>query len=106
MHDLVYQGDSLKADTDPKRPTEQTDLFHMIYQKYKSQVYRAVVNYTGGSDLAYDLYQDIFVKVFNNISRKTSYENEKAWIARVTHHVIIDHWRWKKRWQKIFLESE
>ena len=106
MQDIVFKEAYMTTRSQEAKAVNDKKSFEDIYDEYKNQVYRAVLNYTGDKNIAADLYQEIFLRIYKNYSSKYTTENGRSWIARITHNVIIDNWRRKKRWQKIFISGE
>lgn len=59
----------------------------MIEEKirmYSDMVYRIAYSMTNRKADAEDIYQEVFMKLYNNKKQFESNEHEKAWIIRVT----------------------
>ena len=106
MQDIVFKEAYMTTHSHEAKAVNCTKSFEDIYNEYKNQVYRAVLNYTGDQNIAADLYQEIFLRIYKNYSSKYTTEKGRIWIARITHNVIIDNWRRKKSRQKIFISGE
>ncbi|KAB7667098.1 RNA polymerase sigma factor [Bacillus sp. B1-b2] len=74
-----------------------------IYQTHYSDVYRFLICFTGNSNDAEDLTQEVFIRVLNHLSKHTS-GSLKTWIFSIAKHTAIDHYR-RKRFTSIFKES-
>ena len=76
------------------------DLFNRYYKKVYSYIYII----TKDRDLAQDLCQDTFFKVFNIIKSKSYKEEGKfqQWIMKVAHNVVIDYYRKSKKMTMVY----
>lgn len=68
--------------------------FGQLYERYADRVYRYLVFRMHDATEAEDLTAETFIKAFQNIRR---YRIEQtpfaAWLFRIAHNVMIDHWR-------------
>ncbi|MBO7315689.1 MAG: sigma-70 family RNA polymerase sigma factor [Paludibacteraceae bacterium] len=69
--------------------------FELLIQRNKDRVYGYILFATKNNDLADDIFQEIFIKAIINIKKGNYTENGKfiAWINRIAHNLIIDHYR-------------
>lgn len=65
-----------------------------LYKEYAARVYMLCMRYTGDGDLAKDLMQDCFIRVFENIRKfDSSKASLRTWISHITVNYIIDYLR-------------
>lgn len=65
-----------------------------LYKEYAARVYMLCMRYTGDGDLAKDLMQDCFIRVFDNIRKfDSSKASLRTWISHITVNYIIDYLR-------------
>ena len=76
----------------------QNDAFDEILDRHKDRIFMYILSIVKDEDLANDLFQETFVKTIMNIKEGRYTENGKfaAWITRVAHNIIIDHYRQQK----------
>lgn len=69
------------------------DAFEALYSRYRAPLYRYVLRLAGNDATAYDLYQGSWEKVIR--ARKTYRPNApfRAWLFRVAHNHVMDHFR-------------
>lgn len=66
----------------------------LLYKEYAARVYMLCMRYTGDGDLAKDLMQDCFIRVFENIRKfDSSKASLRTWISHITVNYIIDYLR-------------
>lgn len=53
-------------------------------REYSDLVYRIAYSMTKTKVDAEDIYQDVFIKFFNNVNKLNDKEHEKRWLIRVT----------------------
>ena len=67
-----------------------------IYDTYFDKIYRYVYRHLGKAHLAEDLTADVFLKLLEAIKASRSPRtNLSAWLYRVAHNLVVDHFR---RW--------
>ena len=69
--------------------------FDVLLNRYKSSVHSYIYYIVRDRDLTEDIFQETFVKVILTIKQGRYTENGKfkAWITRIAHNLIIDHFR-------------
>ncbi len=80
-----------------------TSSFETLIYKYKDRVYTYIFMIVKSHDLANDVLQDTFIKVMTSL-RKRKYEDRGSlisWIIRISHNLIIDHFRKEKRFPTV-----
>jgi RNA polymerase sigma-70 factor (ECF subfamily) len=71
-----------------------------IVNAYTRRVYNLGYRYTGRSDEAEDLTQEIFIKVYQNLkSYRADAGSFQNWVLKVGRNLIIDHYRQTRRFQ-------
>lgn len=70
--------------------------FTVLYKKYKSIILSRVTMFTNGDrELAEDITQETFVKVFNNIHKFDPNTNFQTWTMRIAKNTFLDHLKLK-----------
>lgn len=64
-----------------------------LYHRYSKKVYQKCLKMTKSADDAYDLSQEIWIKVMKNISKFQHKCHYSTWIYSITHNHCIDHLR-------------
>lgn len=72
------------------------ELFNSLYEAHADAIFRFCFFKTSDREVAKDLTQDVFVKVFKYIIEGKEIENEKAFLYAVAKNIVIDFWRKKK----------
>lgn len=69
--------------------------FDVLMKRYESKVFSYILYSVKNQELAEDLFQDVFVKVVVRLRNGKYQENGKfqAWLMRVAHNLLIDHFR-------------
>lgn len=79
--------------------------FASLYSEYNSMVVQMCLGFMKGDrDLASDLAQDVFVNVWNSLSRFRGESSHKTWIYRITVNTCLLHIRKERGRQHIPLE--
>ncbi|HLF47001.1 MAG TPA: RNA polymerase sigma factor [Chitinophagaceae bacterium] len=71
--------------------------FKEIVEQWKNMVYNTVLGIIQNESEAEDLTQDVFIKVFENISSFKGGSKLSTWIYRIATTTALDHLRSKKR---------
>ena len=71
------------------------DAFDALLERYKQTIHSYIYFSVRDYDLTEDLFQETFMKVITTIrqGRYTESGRFKAWITRIAHNLIIDHFR-------------
>lgn len=67
----------------------------LLYRKFANEMYSICLAYEPDRDLAKDIFQEAFVKVFKNINTYDNRGSLKGWIRRIITNTAIDHYRQK-----------
>jgi len=70
-----------------------SDAFAFFYDKYVKRIYRFVYIRTSNQQIAEDLTQDIFLKVWQHLVDKNEIKSFQAFVFRIARNSIIDHYR-------------
>lgn len=80
----------------------------VLINRHQAKVYNYIMSKIKDIDLANDIFQDAFVKVIQTL--KKGHYNEEGkflpWIMRISHNLIIDHFRREKRMPTLSPTSE
>lgn len=63
--------------------------FEELIYRYDKMVLRLAMKYTGNSDDAKDIYQEVFIRVYKNLSRFQFKSEFSTWLFRITSNVCI-----------------
>jgi RNA polymerase sigma-70 factor, ECF subfamily len=71
--------------------------FGVLYDTYIDKIYRHVYYRTGSTEDAQDISQEVFIKAFKALPKyKKTNTPFIGWLMRISHNLIIDHYRKKK----------
>lgn len=70
--------------------------FDQLVSRYQKKVTHLVYRYVNNSDTALDLVQDIFFKVFRNLSNFKGQSKFTSWMFRIAVNESVDHLRRQK----------
>ncbi|HLT53294.1 MAG TPA: sigma-70 family RNA polymerase sigma factor, partial [Flavobacteriaceae bacterium] len=74
----------------------------VLINRHQQKVYSFIFSKVYDRDLADDIFQDAFIKVIKTL-KKGSYNEEGKflpWVLRISHNLIIDHFRKNARMPK------
>lgn len=88
--------------------TGENTAFDELLQRHQNRIFTYIVNIVKDKDLADDLFQETFVKAIITINQGRYTENGKflAWIMRIAHNLIIDHYRQEKQLAQVSSDNE
>lgn len=80
----------------------------LLINKHQSRIYGYLYSKVRDGELANDMFQDVFVKVIKTLKAGRYNETGKflPWIMRISHNLVIDHFRKEKRMRTISPNSE
>ena len=66
--------------------------------RHKSRVFSYILLIVKNQELAEDIFQETYIKVIRSLKRGKYIENGKfvSWVLRISHNLIIDHFRKEK----------
>src|SRR2546425_6965253 len=67
--------------------------FEELVRRYQRPIAAYVYRMVGDYDAALDLTQEVFIKVYNSLSRYRSEYKFSTWIYKIAHNSAIDHLR-------------
>jgi len=67
--------------------------FEEFVRRYQRPIAAYVYRMVGNYDAALDLTQEVFIKVYNSLSRYRSEYKFSTWIYKIAHNAAIDHLR-------------
>lgn len=67
--------------------------FEELVRRYQRPIASYVYRMVGDYDAALDLTQEVFIKVYNSLSRYRSEFKFSTWIYKIAHNAAIDHLR-------------
>ncbi len=70
--------------------TGNTDAFDELVSRYEKQVYNFAYRISGNHDIAWDVSQEAFIRVFNSIRSFRGDANFSTWAYRIVKNVYLD----------------
>ncbi|MFB5944357.1 RNA polymerase sigma factor [Albibacterium profundi] len=72
-------------------------LFQELFEKNSERIFHLCYGYTGSSDLANDLMQETFIKVWQNLDNFRNQSQISTWIYRIAINTCLSHLRVEKK---------
>ena len=79
--------------------------FTQLVAKYKDSITNYINMMVGDYDIAVDLSQETFLRVYQNISRYSNLYRFSTWIYRIATNLAIDEMRYRKRRGQVFYKN-
>ena len=85
------------TDADLSRAISASDAaaFKALYYRYYEPLYLFLWRRTHDRETALDLAQELFVRVWNNREKLDASQSLKAYLFKIAHNLLIDHFRKK-----------
>jgi len=73
---------------------DSLSIEHLII-RHKDKVFGYILSKVKDVDLANDIFQEVFIKVINKLNEGKYNEEGKfiSWVMRISHNMVIDHFR-------------
>jgi RNA polymerase sigma-70 factor (ECF subfamily) len=74
------------------------DSLEILIVRHKGRVFSYILLIVKNQELAEDIFQETFIKVIRSLKRGKYIDNGKfvSWVLRISHNLIIDHFRKEK----------
>ena len=74
------------------------EAFDTLLKRHQDRIFNYILRIVKNEEVANDIFQETFVKAILTIKQGKYTENGKfpAWISRIAHNLIIDHYRQEK----------
>ena len=79
--------------------------FHILYQRYSTKIYSRCISLLKNEALAQDAMQEIFMKLFLNLSKFGERAKFSTWVYSITYNYCIDVIRKNKKRTAIFSDE-
>jgi RNA polymerase sigma factor (sigma-70 family) len=85
--------------------TQASRCFSLLYERYAPKIFGKCISLLKDEELAQDATQEIFTKVFLNLSRFGEKSQFSTWVYSITYNYCIDFLRRKKKQKDIFSDE-
>lgn len=70
-----------------------SDLFGHLYNRYAKKVYRKCMGFAKDHDIAQDMVQDVFIKVFDQLPKFQGKSRFSTWLYTITYNFCVEYYR-------------
>lgn len=70
-----------------------SDLFGKLYDRYSKKVYRKCMGFAKDHDIAQDMVQDVFMKVFDQLPKFQGKSRFSTWLYTITYNFCVEYYR-------------
>lgn len=84
---------------------QASQCFNLLYGRYSAKVYAKCLTLLGDTAKAEDATQEIFTKIFLNLSRFNEKSKFSTWLYSITYNFCIDYIRKKKKEKAVFSDE-
>lgn len=85
--------------------TQANPCFEVLYQRYGAKVYAKCLSMLKDEVMAQDATQEIFLKIFTNLSKFKEKSKFSTWVYSITYNYCIDFLRRRKRMGNVFSDE-
>ena len=85
--------------------TQDSEYFNLLYTRYAAKVYNKCISLLKNEAAAQDATQDIFLKIFLNLSKFKGQAKFSTWVYSITYNYCIDLLKKGKRNKYIFSDE-
>lgn len=85
--------------------TQASLCFSLLYNRYSTKIFSKCISLLKNEALAQDATQEIFMKVFLNLSRFKEQSKFSTWVYSITYNYCIDYLRRKKKISALFSDE-
>lgn len=84
------------------------NAFDVLLNRYQAKVYAYILHTVKNRDVADDIFQETFVRIILTLrqGRYTDAGKFGAWLNRIAHNLIIDHYRQEKSENTVSTDNE
>jgi RNA polymerase sigma-70 factor (ECF subfamily) len=86
--------------------TQSSVYFSLLYDRYITKVYSKCISLLKNEAKAQDAAQEIFIKIFTNLSKFNKKSKFSTWVYSITYNFCIDIIRKQKKTNKLFSDEE
>lgn len=81
--------------------------FEVLLNQTKDRVFGYIISKVRESDLANDIFQEVFIKVIKTLKNGSYNEEGKflPWVLTISHNLIVDHFRKNKKMPMVYESS-
>lgn len=84
---------------------QASNCFNLLYQRYSTKIYSKCIAMLKNEELAADAMQEIFMKIFLNLSKFGEKSKFSTWVYSITYNYCIDFIRRSKKMKNIFSDE-
>ena len=70
----------------------------MLINAYSKSVYNIALNFFAERDIASDVTQEIFIKLYHNLDKYKEEKSFTSWVFAVSRNYCIDYWRKNRKY--------
>lgn len=105
---MSTQGKKKTADSELVQKflaTQESAYFSVLYDKYSTKVYSRCLSLLKDVALAQDATQEVFVKIYLNLSKFNERSQFSTWVYSITYNYCIDTIRRNKKQRALFSDE-
>ncbi|MDQ6662751.1 MAG: RNA polymerase sigma factor, partial [Chloroflexota bacterium] len=80
--------------------------FTLLYQHYKSLIWKRLIYLVGNKEIVYDLFQETFLRAWNKLPELRDEAQFGSWLSRIAANSAIDYLRHEKKIQFLSLPED
>jgi len=82
------------------------DALRLLFEAHKDRVYSLARHFTGDAAVAWDVTQEVFIKVFSGLGSFRQQAKFETWLYRIVVNACLDEQRRRKRYVRLENQSK
>lgn len=74
------------------------EAWNMLINAYSKSVYNIALNFFAERDIASDVTQEIFIKLYHNLDKYREEKSFTSWVFAISRNHCIDYWRKNRKY--------
>ena len=83
----------------------ESDLFGLLYDRYSDKVYRKCISFVRDEDIAKDMVQEVFTKVFTQLEKFKGKSRFSTWLYAITYNYCVEFYRKNSRYTTVDIDE-
>jgi RNA polymerase sigma factor (sigma-70 family) len=84
----------------------KTELYGLLYDRYSDKVYRKCISFAKDPNIAQDMVQDIFMKVFFQLPKFKGNSRFSTWLYTITYNFCVEYYRKNKKHTFVDIQNQ
>ena len=83
----------------------ESNLFGLLYERYSDKVYRKCISFVRDEDIAKDMVQEVFTKVFTQLDKFKGKSRFSTWLYAITYNYCVEFYRKNNKYTTVDIDE-